>query len=259
MSSTQPFVLEDIKEFLEDKYRHYSGSFFIESDPVSIPHRFSKKEDREIAGFLAATISWGQRKTILTNAGRLLSWMDDDPHEFLLNYRAGDLKPFKTFVHRTFNGTDCVFFLKRLSKLYKEGRGLEGLFSARQGDGMKDRISAARHHFFIGLHPGRTLKHFPDPQRGSAAKRLNMFLRWMVRKDKYGIDFGIWDSVKPVDLICPLDVHSGRVARKLGLLQRTASDWKAAEELTISLRRFDAADPIKYDLALFGLGVFEKF
>ena len=255
------FLTDELKDFLENKYNQYSRPGFIETDPISIPHLFTKKQDMEIAGFLAATISWGQRKTILKNARQLLHWMDDAPHDFILNFRKDDLKPFRKFVHRTFNGTDCIYFLNALQHLYKNSGGLQQLFEKpfTEKQDLSYAISMARKKFFQLRHPARTLKHFPDPAAGSAAKRINMFLRWMVRKDFSGIDFGIWKKIKPADLVCPLDVHSARVARKLGLLSRKQNDWAAANELTNNLRKLDKNDPVKYDLALFGLGVFEKF
>jgi uncharacterized protein (TIGR02757 family) len=250
-----------LHEFLEYKVRQYSRASFIETDPISIPHRFLRREDREIAGFLAATISWGQRKTILANAGRLMQWMDDAPYAFITGFREADLKPFRRFVHRTFNGTDCIAFLRRLQAVYRDHGGLQCLFEDAwvQAGEMKGAIAAVRRRFLAEKVPSRTYKHFPDPERGSAAKRLNMFLRWMVRRDDTGVDFGMWKGVPASGLICPLDVHSGRVARRLGLLSRKQDDWRAADELTASLRQLDAADPVKYDFALFGLGVFEGF
>ncbi|HEY6159978.1 MAG TPA: TIGR02757 family protein [Bacteroidia bacterium] len=246
----------ELKEFLEEKYERYNRVSFIESDPVSIPHLFRKKEDIEISGFLAATIAWGQRPTIIKNATKLVQWMDMSPHDFILNAGEKDLAPFKKFVHRTFNGSDCIFFLHSLKNIYAKRGGMENAF---QGCDAKEAIIKFRQAFFSVKHLSRTLKHVSNPGSGSSAKRLNMFLRWMVRKDKRSVDFGIWNNLKPAQLFCPLDVHSGNVARKLGLLTRKQNDWKAVEELTVSLREFDPADPVKYDFALFGLGVFEKF
>ncbi len=249
-----------IKDFLEAKYLQYNQPDFIFTDPISIPHRFKKKEDIEISAFLTATIAWGQRITILKNARQLLSLMDDNPHDFILNFTNDDLKPFEKFCHRTFNGHDAQFFLTSLQNIYRHHDGLEGLFKIKKKDkNVKEAISHARKIFFQPDHFKRTEKHFSDPKQKSASKRINMFLRWMVRKDKNGVDFGIWKGISPAQLICPLDVHSGRVARKLGLLKRKQSDWQAAEELTAKLRLLDPNDPVKYDFALFGLGVFEKF
>ena len=251
-----------IKNFLEEKTALYNSAEFIRTDPVSIPHLFSKKEDIEIAGFLAAAIAWGQRPVILKNAKAFLQLMDDSPHAFITGFKSSDLKRFRPFVHRTFNGTDAVYFLKALRNIYKVHGGLEKVFLSglQSGDSdLKNSITHCRKIFFSLPHLQRTEKHFSNPDAGSAAKRINMFLRWMVRKDNSGVDFGIWKSIPPSLLSCPLDVHSGRVARRLGLLKRKQNDWKATEELTASLKSYDAADPVKYDFALFGLGVFERF
>lgn len=251
-----------LKDFLEEKFFFYNNPKFVETDPVSIPHQFTKKEDIEIAGFLAATIAWGQRITILRNAGKLIHWMDLDPHQFILNFKATDLKPFRTFIHRTFQPEDCLYYMASLQNIYRNHEGLSNLFEPL-ASGKKHRVDAAIIHarqiFFELPHSKRIEKHFADPFAGSAAKRLNMFLRWMVRQDNAGVDFGIWNKISPSTLICPLDVHSGRVARKLGLLMRKQNDWNAAVELTNNLKKFDPVDPVKYDFALFGLGVFEKF
>lgn len=251
--------IHDLKDFLEEKYFLYSREDFIESDPVSIPHRFTKKEDIEISGFLAATIAWGQRPVILRNSMSLMEKMDHAPHDFIKNFTASDLKPFRKFVHRTFNDVDCVYFLKALQKIYTEKKSLEHLFKEFHDAGQpdyKEAISKWRQYFFALRHQPRTLKHFAQPVDGSAAKRINMFLRWMIRKDS--VDFGIWKMESSL-LTCPLDVHSARVARKLGLLNRKQNDWQAASELTGALRKFNSRDPVRYDFALFGMGVFEKF
>jgi len=261
-SSFRGFLMDDLKEFLEEKYREYNRNWFIDSDPVSIPHLFTKKEDIEIAGFLAATIAWGNRKSILTNANRLMQLMDNAPHDFVLNAKAADLKPLNAFVHRTFNGVDTTYFIKALNTIYKKHGGMERAFSAgiQKGDGdVANAISHFRALFFAGSHPERTLKHVSNPIAGSSSKRLCMYLRWMVRSDEFGVDFGLWKGISPAILSCPLDVHSGNVARKLGLLARTQNDWRAVTELTNKLKEYDPADPVKYDFALFGLGVFEKF
>lgn len=247
---------QELKAFLEEKYRLYNQRSFIEQDPVSIPHRFSWKEDIEIAAFLSATIAWGQRPVIIKNAALLMRLMDDSPADFVRNFTSADLPPFRKFVHRTFNGTDCVFFLRALQNIYLHRGGLEKCFS---GADAKISIHMFRKIFFSGQHPARSRKHISDPEKGAAAKRLNMFLRWMVRKDGAGVDFGIWKSISPANLMCPLDVHTGNIARKLGLLRRKQDDWKAVELLTGELRTFDASDPVKYDLSLFGLGAFEGF
>lgn len=253
---------QDLKIFLDEKVYQYNTTRFIDDDPISIPHRFTKKEDIEISGFLTATISWGQRPVILKNASQLLKRMDDSPHDFILNFQPEDLLPFRSFVHRTFNGEDCTFFLQSLKRIYREKKSLKILFTESAGKSAqpdyKDAIGMWRQFFFEIPHQSRSGKHFAHPAEGSAAKRINMFLRWMIRKDKTGVDFGIWKN-DPARLTCPLDVHSGRVARKLGLLKRKQNDWKAADELTQNLKKFDQKDPVKYDFALFGMGVFEKF
>ncbi len=250
----------DLKDFLELKYKQYNSADFITTDPISVPHRFSQKEDIEIAGFLVATIAWGQRPTIITNALRMLAPMGPSPYQFVVNFREEEMKFFDGFVHRTFNMVDLQAFLAGLKRIYCFNGCLETVFKRgpKQGD-MGVAIHHFREEFFKSPHLPRTRKHISDPLSGSSAKRLNMFLRWMIRQDAVGVDFGIWKSIDPKHLVCPLDVHSGRVARKLGLLHRKQNDWKAALELTQSLKTFDPLDPVKYDFALFGLGVFEKF
>jgi len=249
----------ELLEFLELKHDQYNHPSFNESDPISIPHLFTKKQDIEIAGFLTATISWGNRKSIIANARKLMRIMDDDPHYFIMEASESDLSQFRKFVHRTFNGEDCVFFLKSLKTIYTNHESMEELFLSSFHPGMNHAISHFRGNFLLKPHQKRTEKHVPDPLSGSAAKRINMFLRWMVRNDSHGVDFGIWKQIDPSILICPLDVHVGNVARKLGLLTRSTNDWKAAEELTANLRKFDPSDPVKYDFALFGLGIYEDF
>jgi uncharacterized protein (TIGR02757 family) len=237
--------------------KKYNAPSFIPSDPVSIPHRFRGKEEREISGFLAATLAWGRRDIILKSCDRLLRLMEDAPYDFVMNASAADLKPLNTFVHRTFNGTDAVAFVKSLQHVYRNHGGLEAIFTPLPTDEPDTgaHITRARGIFFELKHPTRTEKHFADPSRGSAAKRINMFLRWMVRRDENGVDFGIWKSISPAQLICPLDVHSGRVARKLGLLTHKQNNWKGAVELTANLRELDTEDPVRFDYVLFGLGV----
>ena len=250
----------ELRNFLDEMTDRYNRPGFIETDPVSIPHRYRNKEDIEIAGFLAATIAWGQRPVILKNASRLLGWMDDSPAAFVRGFSEQDLKPFRGFVHRTFHPDDCLYFLRALQRAYRENDGLQGLFTPAYPDApLRDTINSARRRFFEEPGPARSHKHFSDPVKGSAAKRINMFLRWMVRHDERGVDFGIWKQLQPASLICPLDVHSARVGRKLGLLKRKSNDWQAAEELTAALRKLCPEDPVKYDYALFGLGVFERF
>lgn len=237
---------------LDNAYVNFAKKGFVDNDPILIPHRFTKREDIEIAGFLVATIAWGQRTTIISNGEKLIDLMDNAPHDFVVNHLASDRKRFKGFVHRTFSDVDTMYFMEALQHLYAENGGLENAF---KGNSAKERISAFHHSFFSIPHLSRTKKHVSNPEKGSSAKRLNMFLRWMVRPAIEGIDFGIWKSVQPSELMMPLDVHTGNVGRKLGLLQRKQNDWSAVEELTSNLRKFDSTDPIKYDFALFGLGV----
>lgn len=249
---------EELKDFLDLKYQQFNTTSFIENDPVLIPHLFTKKEDIEIAGFLAATIAWGQRKTIINNAQKLIHWMDEAPFDFVKNAGAADFKPFNSFVHRTFNGVDCVYFMKSLQNIYLHHGGLEAAFS--KGINARDEtilngISNFRSIFFELKHPSRTLKHVSDPLSGSSSKRLCMYLRWLVRKDEFGVDFGLWKKIKMSQLCMPLDVHTGNVSRQLGLLSRKQNDWKSVIELTNKLKEFDPFDPVKYDFALFGLGV----
>ncbi|UAB80757.1 TIGR02757 family protein [Marixanthomonas sp. SCSIO 43207] len=251
----------ELKRFLDEKAAYYNQPLFIESDPIQIPHQFSKKEDIEIAAFLVATIAWGNRKSIIKNGTRLMQLMGQAPYDFVTHFsEEKDAENLKTFVHRTFNGYDLIYFIKALQHIYKNHNGLEGVFSTFSEE---ENLQPAIHHFkkvFFSLpHLKRTEKHVSDPLKNSAAKRINMFLRWMVRNDSTGVDFGIWKSLSASQLSCPLDVHSGRVARSLSLLKRKQNDAKAVEELDKSLRKLDAKDPVKYDFALFGLGVFEAF
>ena len=254
--------IEDLKTFLDSKYLLYNSLSFIETDPISIPHLYSSKEDIEISGFLAATLAWGQRLTIINNTKKLMGWMDDAPLDFILNFTQQDLKLFQRFVHRTFNGIDCEYFLWSLKNIYQNYGSLENAFCGSfQPDelNVKNAIVTFRKVFFELDHPTRTQKHIANPEKKSSAKRLNMFLRWMVRTDDRGVDFGVWRKISPAQIICPLDVHSAKVARKLGLLKRNINDWSAAEELTNNLKLLDNTDPVKYDFALFGLGIFEGF
>ena len=250
----------ELKDFLDAKVIQYNNPKFIESDPIQIPHEFNKKEDIEIAGFLTATISWGNRKSIINNANRLMELLDNSPYDFVMNHQESDLEKLQPFVHRTFNGKDCIQFIKSLQNIYSNHNGLEAVFAKHAKQiSLQDSISKFKTVFFEIEHLQRTQKHVSDPLKKSAAKRINMFLRWMVRNDYTGVDFGIWKSISPSLLSCPLDVHSGNVARKLGLLKRKQNDAKALLELDTALRKLDAKDPVKYDFALFGLGVFENF
>lgn len=258
---TNKFSYPELKDFLDEKYDLYNRESFITSDPIQIPRAFSKKEDIEIAGFLSASIAWGQRPTIIRNAKYLMDRMDQQPFDFILNAKDSDLSVFENFKHRTFNGDDCIFFLKSLQNIYKNKGGLENVFAKGMGDAasVKDALAYFRKVFFETNHLDRSQKHISNVLKNSAAKRLNMYLRWMVRKDDRGVDFALWNKINAANLYLPLDVHTGNVGRKLGLLSRTQNDWKAVEEITKNLRRLDPSDPIKYDYALFGLGIFEKF
>jgi len=250
----------ELIDFLNSKVEQYNNPRFIESDPIQIPHLFSKKEDIEISGFLTATIAWGNRKSIIKNAKRMMQMLDNSPHDFILNHEEADLKALLPFVHRTFNGYDFILFVQSLHNIYKNHVGLENIFSKfDQLDSLQKAIHEFKKIFFEIEHLSRTEKHISDPLKNSAAKRINMFLRWMVRNDHTGVDFGLWKSLSPSSLSCPLDIHSGNTARKLGLLTRKQNDAKALFELDMNLRKLDALDPVKYDFALFGLGVFEKF
>ena len=251
---------KELKSFLDEKARTFEYPKFLEQDPIQIPHRFVKKEDIEIAGFLVATIAWGNRKSIIKSGNRMMDFMDNDPYAFVMNHKDEDLKALDNFVHRTFNGNDCTQFIKSLQYIYSNHNGLENLFAKHaEKDSLQPSISNFKNTFFEIEHLQRTKKHVSDPLKNSAAKRINMFLRWMVRHDNAGVDFGIWKNISPSLLSCPLDVHSGNVARKLGLLKRKQNDAKALLELDIALRKLDSKDPVKYDFALFGLGVFEGF
>lgn len=250
----------ELKEFLDTKAEEYNQPRFIETDPILVPHQFSNKEDIEIAAFLTATIAWGNRKSIINNAKRMMELLDNAPYEFVMHHQEADLEPLQSFVHRTFNGDDLTQFVKSLKHMYQHHGGLEPVFSKHSDKvSTQNAIHQFKNCFFEIDHLPRTKKHVSDPMKNSAAKRINMFLRWMVRKDNTGVDFGIWQSLSPSQLSCPLDVHSGNVARKLGLLTRKQNDAKALSDLDSALRKLDTNDPVKYDFALFGLGVFESF
>jgi uncharacterized protein (TIGR02757 family) len=250
----------ELKDFLDEKVAQYNNAKFIETDPIQIPHLFALKEDIEIAGFLTATIAWGNRKMIINNSLKLMDLMGNTPYDFVMSHEDHHLEKLQNFVHRTFNSQDAVTFIKALQNIYNNHHGLEAVFAKnQQAFTMQESISQFKKVFFEIEHLNRTMKHISDPNAGSAAKRINMFLRWMCRKDKTGVDFGIWKSINPAALSCPLDVHSGNVARKLNLLTRKQNDAKALLELDTNLRELDINDPTKYDFALFGLGVFEGF
>ena len=250
----------DLKIFLDEKVIAYNRPTFLDADPIQIPHSYTLKEDIEISAFLTATIAWGNRKSIITNAKKMMELLDNSPYDFILNHKKADLARFDNFVHRTFNGEDLKYFILSLKNIYLKHGGLEAIFKKNSiNNSMQPAISEFKNIFFEIPHPKRTTKHISDPMKGSAAKRINMFLRWMVRDASTGVDFGIWQSIPTAYLSCPLDVHSGNVARKLNLLKRKQNDAKALAELDKNLRKMDANDPAKYDFALFGLGVFEKF
>jgi uncharacterized protein (TIGR02757 family) len=250
----------DLKAFLDEKTRQYQQPGFLESDPIQIPHGFKQKEDIEVSAFLTATIAWGNRLSIIRSGRRMMELMDQAPYDFVMNSSEGELSQLEGFVHRTFNGLDLGCFILSLRHLYLEHGGMEKVFTQYASpEGLQQAITLVRGHFFELPHPKRSEKHFSDPSRGSAAKRINMFLRWMVRPAETGVDFGIWKGLEPAQLSCPLDVHSGQVARALGLLNRKQNDARAVAELDAALRRLDPLDPVKYDFALFGLGVFERF
>ena len=249
----------ELKEFLDSKYEQYNQKKFIESDPIQVPHNFTSKEDIEISSFLTATIAWGQRKTIIKNSFKMMDLLDNSPYDYIINSTEKEIDKLN-IKHRTFNEIDFRYFIKKLKYIYKDYGNLENLFFENiEGNTMHNSIHNFKSLFFKNNYPLRTTKHISDPYKGSACKRINMFLRWMVRKDSNGVDFGIWNKISPSYLSCPLDVHSGRVARKLGMLKRTQNDHKAVIELDNKLRYLDSNDPVKYDFSLFGLGVFEGF
>jgi uncharacterized protein (TIGR02757 family) len=252
-----------LKDFLEEKYHKYHQSDFIPNDPLSIPHLFNKKQDIEISGFFAAVLAWGQRKTIIQKCHVLLNLMDNSPYDFILNHQEKDLIPFLDFKHRTFNDIDLLYFIHFFQWFYQRHESLEDAFCIGWEDheNVMENLLVNFNHLFFSLpdFPSRTKKHISTPSNQSACKRINMFLRWMVRQDEKGIDFGIWKKINPSQLIAPCDVHVDRVSRKLGLISRKQTDWMTAIELTKNLRIFDPQDPVKYDFALFGLGIEERW
>jgi uncharacterized protein (TIGR02757 family) len=256
--------ITDLKAFLDAKVAQYNQPDFIKNDPVSIPHLFTQKQDIEIMGFWAATLAWGQRVTIINKCKELISLMDGAPYDFIVNHEEPDLKKLLSFKHRTFNDVDTLYFISFFRYHYERFDSLEAAFIPPGPLKGEDEVESALNHFrsyFFSLpdFPHRTKKHVSSPSQKSTCKRLNMFLRWMVRKDDNGVDFGIWNNIKPSDLIMPCDLHVDRVARKLKLITRKQTDWQTAVELTEKLREFDPLDPVKYDFALFGLGIEEKF
>lgn len=252
--------LNELKSFLDEKVILYNNPKFIESDPIQIPHSFSNKNDIEISAFLLSSFAWGNRKIIINKGKELMSIFGNAPYDFVVNHQPKDLEKLRSFKHRTFNHEDIVFFVTALKNIYNQYGSLEDTFLILEEEAdTAYAIDRFRSLFLQTEHLTRSEKHISSPVKGSAAKRLNMFLRWMVRNDNQGVDFGLWNRIPASKLVCPLDVHSGNVARKLGLLTRTQNDWKAASELNDSLKKLDPDDPVKYDFALFGLGVFEGF
>jgi uncharacterized protein (TIGR02757 family) len=281
---------KELRDFLEKKVLEYNHPSFIGKDPVSVPHRFSRKQDIEIAGFFAAVFAWGNRTTIIQKSNELMGRMDDAPFDFIRNHQPEDLKRFLSFKHRTFNSTDLLYFIHFLQHQYQQAGSLESAFMPDMPEekllngqaavihSKKEKIQVlhenlihANEHvknaltifykrfFALTDAPERTKKHIASPDKNSTCKRLNMYLRWMVRKDSMGVDFGIWNSISPSDLVCPVDLHVARVARSFGLISRKQTDWETAIELTSALRTMDKNDPVKYDFALFSLGVTEKY
>lgn len=259
MNSKSEQEFQRLKNHLNRLAEKFNNPQFIELDPISIPHQFKTKQDIEIAGLFAATLAWGQRVTIINNGNKLMQWMDNSPYDFILNHQETDLQRFLKFVHRTFNATDTLYFIHFLKMHYSKEDSLETAFtkSLPRHDLNIENALIGFHKYFFSLEeaPQRTRKHISTPLRKSACKRLCMFLRWMVRNDKKGIDFGLWKTILPSQLICPVDVHVDRVARELGLITRTQTDWQCALELTSKLKEFDSSDPVKYDFALFGESV----
>lgn len=251
---------KELKDFLDEKVIKYNTPDFIGSDPIQIPHQYNLKEDIEISGFLAATIAWGNRKMIIKNAQRMMEMMGNSPYDFVMSFNEDQLERIEGFVHRTFNSIDFRYFIKALNNIYNNHGGMELVFSSNTtADSVLPAITAFKKTFFSIEHPTRTTKHVSDPSTGSSSKRINMMLRWFCRQDNKGVDFGIWKDISPSILSCPLDIHSGNVGRQFGLLSRKQNDAKALNELDANLRLLDSNDPVKYDFALFGLGVFEKF
>lgn len=253
--------LDELRDFLESKHDLYNRPEFIAADPVSIPHSYNRKEDIEISGLFAATLAWGRRDLIVRSARQLCARIGESPLDFVCSAGEDHLEALDNFVYRTFQATDARSFIQGLRHIYRHQGGLESLLGPRPGE--PDTMAAILRFRNVMLSADgflkRSSKHVADPSAGSSAKRLNMFLRWMVRNDDRGVDFGIWKNASPSQLICPLDVHTGNVGRKLGLLERKSDDWRAALELTVNLRRFDPADPVKYDFSLFGVGIMEGF
>ena len=255
----------ELKEFLDAKVEEFNTTDFIAPDPISVPHRYTLKEDIEIASFLASTIAWGNRKMITKNGHSMMDLLGNSPYDFVMSHEEYQLERLEGFVHRTFNDTDLLYVIEFFKQHYTNQTSLETAFFKHQVTGEKIKnVEMALTHFheyFFSIEdaPHRTKKHIANPVSGSTCKRLNMYLRWMIRNDQQGVDFGIWKSIKPAELICPVDVHVARVARSLGMIKRKQTDWLTALELTNYCRTLDSKDPVKYDFALFSLGVIEKF
>jgi len=250
----------ELKELLDEKFEEYNTPAFIDNDPICVPHLFTKKEDIEIAGFFAAMLAWGQRPQIIRSATKLMQMMDNEPYNFITAATRNDLDQFGKFVHRTFDGEDCRFFIRSLRNIYLKHQGLEQVFTAayKQHNDIGPAITAFRKAFYEITHFPRSEKHISSPVKNSACKRINLFLRWMVRNDGKGVDFGLWKEIPASKLYCPLDVHTGNTSRELGLLKIKLNNWNAVEELTDALKKFDPNDPVKYDFSLFGLGINNK-
>ncbi|MBO6494779.1 MAG: TIGR02757 family protein [Roseivirga sp.] len=254
---------DNLKDFLDSKVEEYNQPRFIPNDPISIPHQYTKPQDIEITGFWASILAWGQRVTIINKCNELFALMDNSPHDFVLNHSENDLKALLKFKHRTFNDTDTLYFVEFFNNYYQQHDSLEDAFlKGIQSTDVSVEQGLVRFHedfFSLPNAPHRTKKHIATPARKSACKRINMFLRWMVRQDDKGVDFGLWKRIQPSQLVCPCDVHVERVARRFHLIARKQTDWQMAMELTANLKEFDPIDPVKYDFALFGLGVEEKY
>lgn len=251
-----------LKTYLDEKAAQYNQPAFIQEDPISIPRQFEKKQDIEIMGFLAAILAWGRRQTIISKCQELIQLMEGAPHNFILHHEESDLKRFEHFKHRTFRPTDLLYFLSFFRHFYQHHESLEEAFTMHlqsSDENLEKALTGFQQYFFsLPNYPQRTIKHIASPARKSTCKRLNMFLRWMVRKDEQGVDFGIWPNIRASQLLCPVDVHVARVARHLGLIERKQTDWPTTLELTNNLKQYDPEDPVKYDFALFGIGIMEK-
>ena len=252
--------IPNLKEFLDEKASKYESQLFIKDDPILIPHQFTNERDIEISAFITSIISWGNRKSIIKSSRNIMTYMDNSPYDFIMNHSKEDLIGTNKSIHRTFNMIDLNYFIISLKNIYKNHGGIEDIISDKKnGLNIQERISSFKKIFFSLKHPERSKKHLPSPIDGSSAKRFNMFLRWMVRSNEKGVDFGLWKKIRKSELSIPLDVHTGRIARELGLLSRNQNDSKSVKEIDLKLREMDHIDPVKYDFALFGLGAYEKF